>query len=228
MNRRFKPLLFVALIAAMVLGTAAVAIAAPALTLSSTRASVTYPQPTWLKLVAADNGVAVATTVTIQYRPIGTDVWKKLKTVSAKRAGEGTVTVPVSPYRLKSITGFRAIAEGLESDVTTVAVKARLSAPITRSSGKAGRAVSVRGFIWPRHAKGSHPVVVTLWKWEGHAWVEMGTVLPAVYGHSKESSKWKFTRIFAAGDKGKWRMQVSHEDEKHAASTSRYSYIRVR
>ncbi len=106
MNRRFKALLFVALIAAMVLGTAAVAIAAPALTLSSTRASVTYPQPTWLKLVAADNGVAVATTVTIQYRPIGTDVWKKLKTVSAKRAGEGTVTVPVSPYRLKSITGF--------------------------------------------------------------------------------------------------------------------------
>ncbi len=70
--------------------------------------------------------------------------------------------------------------------------------------------------------------MVTLWKWEGRAWVEMGTVLPAVYGHSKESSKWKFTRIFAAGDKGKWRMQVSHEDEKHAASTSRYSYIRVR
>ncbi len=206
MNRRFKALLFVALIAATVLGTAAVAIAAPALTLSSTRASVTYPQPTWLKLVAADNGVAVATTVTIQYRPIGTDVWKKLKTVSAKRAGEGTVTVPVSPYRLKSITGFRAIAEGLESDVTTVAVKARLSAPITRSSGKAGRVVSVRGFIWPRHAKGSHPVVVTLWKWEGHAWVEMGTVLPAVYGHSKESSKWKFTRMLRCRRQG----QVAH------------------
>ncbi len=228
MKRTTKTLLGISLIAAMVLGTAAVAVAAPALTLTPTRTTVTYPQPTWLKLVAADEGVSVATTVTVQYRPIGTEVWKTLRTVSASRTAEGTVTVTVPPYKLKSITGFRAVAEGLESDVTTVAVKARLSMTHQRSQVKAGHTVKFKGHIWPRHAKGSTPVTVTMWKWDKSHWVEMGTVQPTIWGRTADSSKWRFARTFFAEDKGKWRFQVTHEDEKHAASNSRYSYLRVR
>ncbi len=228
MKRTVRIALSMSLVAALVLGTAAVAFATPALTLASTRAEVTYPQPTRLKLVAADEGVAVATTVTVQYRPIGTDEWKTLRTVSASRTAEGTVTVTVPPYKLKSITGFRAVAEGLESEVTTVAVKARLSMAHHSRQAKAGRTIKFKGNIWPRHAKGSTPVTVTMWKWDKGGWVEMGTVQPTIWGHTAESSKWRFARTFFAEDKGKWRFQVTHEDEKHAASTSRYSYLRVR
>jgi hypothetical protein len=216
------------LVTAMVLGTVAGAAAAPALTLTSTRSSVTYPQPTWLKLVAADGAVSVPTTVTIQLRHIGDETWTNYRRIAASRTAEGTVTVPVSPFFLRSITGFRAVAVGLESEVTTVAVKARLSAAKAPMSVKARRRVTVKGFIWPRHAAGTRPVNVTIWKWEGGGWVEKGTVHPKIVGKTADGSKWQFTRQVGADDKGTWRLQVSHEDMKHAASTSRYSYIRVR
>jgi len=228
MTRLTRLLIGASLVAAMVLGTVAVAYAAPVLTLTPTKAAVTYPQPTWLKLVSADGTAAVATTVTIQYRSIGSDTWKKLRTVSAARTGEGTVTVPVSPKILSSITGFRAIAEGLESEVTTVAVKARLSAAIAPGSVKAGRSFTMKGFIWPRHAVGSTPVEVNLWKWEDGVWVLKDTLHPRVVGKTTDGSKWQAAYRFQTSDKGKWRVQVSHEDMKHAASTSKFSFIRVR
>ena len=228
MTRPARILFSAALAIVMLLGTVSVAFAAPELALTSTRAAVTYPQPTWLKLVSADGGAFVPATVTIQYRRIGDDTWKKLRTISAVRTAEGTVTVPVSPYFLKSITGFRAVSGALESDVTTVAVKARLSAASARKSAKAPHRITVRGHIWPRHAAGSRPVDVTVWKWEAGAWVQKGIVHPRIVGKTRDGSKWQFTRWIGADDKGRWRMQVSHEDTKHAVSTSRFSYIRVR
>lgn len=228
MTTVMKRLIGVALVAAMVLGTAAVAFAAPALTLTSTRSTVTYPQPTWLKLVSADGAVSVPATVTIQFRRIGSETWTNYRQIAATRTAEGTVTVPVAPFFLRSITGFRAVAEGLESDVTTVSVKARLSAPKAPMSVRARRHVTVKGFIWPRHAVGTRPVAVTVWKWERGGWVEKGVVHPKIVGKTTDGSKWQFTRWVGRNDKGKWRLQVSHEDYKHAASTSRYSYVRVR
>lgn len=228
MTRLTKTLIGAAMVVVMTFGVVGIAFAAPTLTLTPTRSVVTYPQPTWLKLVSADGTASVATTVTIQYRPVGSDTWKKLRIVSAARTGEGTVTVPVAPFFLKGATGFRAIAEGLESDVTTVAVKARLSAAIAPSMIKAPRSVRVHGFIWPRHAKGSTPVTVTAWKWEGGEWVLKTTFAPKIVSPAKDSSKWQFRLTLGAEDKGKWRLQVSHEDTAHAASVSRFSYYRVR
>jgi len=228
MTRSFKFLLGASLAIAMLFGTAATAFAAPALSLTSTRATVTYPQPTWLKLVSADGTVSVPATVTIQYRAIGTDAWKNLRTIAASRTAEGTVTVPVAPYFLKVITGFRAVADGLESDVTTVAVKARLSAAKAPMTINRRHRVTVKGFIWPRHSVGSRPVDVKVWKWEGGAWVEKATIHPKIVAKTADGSKWRFTRYVHANDKGKYRLRVSHEDTKHAASASAYSYIRVK
>jgi len=69
---------------------------------------------------------------------------------------------------------------------------------------------------------------VKFWKWEGGAWVFKGALHPKIVRQWGDGSKWQFTRFVHNEDKGKWRMQVSHEDMKHVASTSRYSYIRVR
>ncbi len=136
MTRRTKVLISASLAALMVLGTAAVAIAVPMLSLTATRNVVTYPQPTWLKINAADEGAAVGTTVTVQYLPVGATEWKKFRTVAAVRTAEGTVTVPVAPYMLKKTTAFKAVADGLESEVVTVSVKAKLSAPISAREGQ--------------------------------------------------------------------------------------------
>lgn len=228
MKRTTKTIVGVSLAALMVMATAAVAIAAPMLTLSATPTVVTYPKPAFLKLNASDGGASVATTVTVQYRPVGTGDWKYMRTVSASRTAQGLVTVPVSPYLLRSTTAFRATASGLESNEVTVSVKARLSRAIARSKVKVGKRVTVKGFIWPRHARGSRPVEVKFWKWESGDWVYKGSLHPRIVGLTGDGSKWQFTRRAEADDKGKWRMQVLHEDEKHVASTSRYSYIRVR
>ena len=228
MTRRTKVLISASLAALMVVGTAAVAIAAPILSLTATRDVVTYPQPTWLKVNASDEGASVATTGTIQYLPIGATEWKKLRTVAASRTAEGTVTVPVAPYWLKSTTAFKATAEGLESEVVTVSVRARLSAPIAPRTVKAGRHVTIRGFIWPRHAAGSRPVEVKFWKWESGDWVYKGSAHPKIVRRWGDGSKWQFTRHVHGADKGKWRMQVYHEDAKHVASMSRFGYVRVR
>jgi hypothetical protein len=228
MTRRSKTLLAASLAALMLLGSAAAAIAAPMLSLSATRTVVTYPQPTWLKINAADEGAAVPTTVTVQYLPVGATEWKTLRTVAASRTAEGTVTVPVSPYRLRKTTAFKAVAEGLESEVVTVSVKARLSAPVVPAKVKAGRHVTVKGLIWPRHAVGSRPVTVKFWKWENGDWVYKGAVHPRIVGKYDDRSKWQFTRHVHAHDKGKWRIQVSHEDADHVESTSRFTYVKVR
>jgi len=228
MTGRTKTLLAASLTALILLGTATAAVAAPTLSLSATRSVVTYPQPTWLKVVAADEGSAVPATVTVQYLPVGATEWKRLRTVAASHTAEGTVTVPIAPYRLKRTTAFRATAEGLESEVVTVSVKARLSAPVVPARVKAGRRVTVKGFIWPRHAAGSRPVTVSFWKWEGGSWVYKGAVHPRIVGSRDDRSKWQFTRRAHAHDKGKWRIQVSHEDAGHVASTSRFTYLRVR
>jgi len=228
MTRPIKLLVAASIAVALLLGSAAAAVATPSLTLSSSRTTVTYAQQTWLKLLSADATVSVPATVTIQYRPIGSDTWRKLRTVSANRTADGTVTVAVSPYFLKSITGFRAISGGLESEVSTVAVRARLSVAKTAKSAKRHHRITVKGFIWPRHAAGSRPVDVTIWKWEGGAWVQKATVHPRIVGKTTDGSRWQFTRWIDHDDKGAWRLRVSHQDMKHAASLSGFSYIRVR
>jgi len=228
MTRSKKMFVGLALSALMVFATAATAFGVPVLSLSATRGVVTYPQPTWLKVAATEGGAHAATMVTVQYRPIGTTEWKQLRTLTASQTAEGTVTVPVSPYRLKVITAFRAIAAGAESDVTTVSVKARLSRAITPRSVRAGHRVTVKGFIWPKHAAGSRPVTVTFWKWEGGDWVERGVRHPKIVRTYGDSAKWQFRVKTTSADKGKWRIRVSHEDTQHIASMSRYSYIKVR
>jgi len=228
MTRSTRLLAGLSLAALLVFATAAAAFAAPTLSLSATRDVVTYPQPTWLKVVAADSGSPVPMVVTVQYRPIGTTEWLRLRTLTASQTAEGTVTVPVSPNRLRSITAFRAVATSLESEVSTVSVKARLSAAIAPRTVRAGRFVTVRGFIWPRHAAGSRPVEVKFEKWEGGAWVEKGTLHPKIVRQYGDSSKWQFRMKAHGEDKGKWRIRVYHEDMKHIASMSKYSYVRVR
>lgn len=228
MTRRTKVVIGAALATCLLLGTAAAAFAAPMLSLSPTRSVVTYPQPTWLKVSAADEGVAVPTTVTVQYLPVGATAWKNFRTLPASRTAEGTVTVSVAPYWLKKTTAFRAIAEGLESEIATVSVKARLSAPVVPAKVKAGRRVTVKGFIWPRHAVGSRPVEVKFWKWESGQWTYKGSVHPKIVGKNGDRSKWQFTRYVGSKAKGKWRIQVSHEDAEHVASTSKFTYVRVR
>lgn len=228
MTRSKRLLVGLSLAALMVFATAATALGAPVLSLSATRDVVTYPQPTWLKVAATDGGVSVPTTVTVQYRALGGTTWKSLRTLSAEQAAEGTLTVPVSPSRLKVNTEFRAIAEGLESSIVNVSVKARLSRAIAPKKTKAGRSIKVRGFIWPRHAAGSRPVDVKVWKWEDGEWVQKATVKPKIVRKYGDSSKWQFKVRTKAADKGKWRVRVYHEDAGHIASESKYSYFKVR
>ncbi len=228
MNRRTRIALGVALAAMLLLTGVAAAFAVTTLTLSATKTEITYPQATWLKLRASDGEASTATTVTVQIRPVGAADWKPYRTVVASRTGEGTVTIPVAPYRLTSNTGFRAIAEGLESEVVTVSVKARLSAPVAPLRVVHGRRVTVQGFIWPAHKLGTRPVKVRVWKWESGAWVAKGHLHPKIVGRRYDRSRWAFTRWVGKADKGTWRLQVSHEDEKHAFSKSPFTYMRVR
>jgi len=228
MRRLTRALVGILVVTAMLLGAVAIAQGATTLTLTSTRSSVVYPQMTWLKLLSADGTMPVAARVMIQYRPIGTATWRNLRAISASRTAEGTVTIPVGPVILRSITGFRAVATGLESEVTTVAVKARLSRPVAPRVIRAKRYVTVRGFIWPRHAVGTRPVEVTVWKWDGTTWVEMAKLHPKIVGRVLNGAKWQFKRWVSADDVGRWRLQVSHEDTAHAASVSPFGYIKVK
>ena len=229
MTGRKKLVVGVGLAAVMLLATVAMAFAVPMLSLTATKSVVTYPHMTSLKLRAADGDTSTATTVTVQYRPVGAPDWKKFRTISASRTGEGTVTIAVPPTFLKSTTGFRAIAtEGLESSVVTVTVKAKLSKAIAPATIRGRRCVTVRGFIWPAHAVGTRPVTVKVWKWENGAWVLKARLHPKIVGKHGDRSMWAFTKKVSKADKGKWRLQVSHVDAKHACSRSAYSYLRVK
>ena len=168
----------------MVLGTAAVAFAAPALTLTSTRSAVTYPQPTWLKLVSADGAVSVPDD---RHHPVPPhrhrDVDESAGTIAATRTAEGTVTVPVAsvpPEEHHRVPSNRRGPRERGHD------RRRKGAPVGTSgsdrASRRGRRVTVKGFIWPRHAVGSRPVAVTVWKWEGGGWVEKGIIHPKIVG----------------------------------------------
>ena len=222
----------VALVAVLVLGAASAAMAAPILSIKAKTDVVTFPHGTVLYVGAAEEGKPTPTRMVVQYRKIGCDTWKYLRTISASRSAEGTASVWVGHNVLDRTAGFRVISTsgGLESEVATVGVKAALSRPVVRKvvvATKRARWVEVKGFINPRHKAGTRPVEVKIWKKEGSDWVLKGTLHPKIVSQTYLGSKWAFGFKVSADRKGLWRLQVSHEDTGHVASTSGYSYVKV-
>jgi len=154
--------------------------------------------------------------------------FKVVRTISASAAIEATsFVVPVRP---EGTAGFRAVQGSVESSVTTVTVKARLSKPVVSTRVKVGRATVVKGFIWPRHAKGSQPVTLNLY-WRANPsdeWQLKSTVEPAIVGRVAFGAKWSYRWTPGEGDRGWWKLTASHADAMHEANTSRPKFLRVR
>jgi len=221
--RRRSVSLALAMLTILLLATT-VAPAEQVLTLTASKPAITYLEPLFLTITPAE---LIAAPILVQRRyPDGE--FKVVRTISASAAIEATsFVVPVRP---EGTAGFRAVQGSVESSVTTVTVKARLSKPVVSTRVKVGRATVVKGFIWPRHAKGSQPVTLNLY-WRANPsdeWQLKSTVEPAIVGRVAFGAKWSYRWTPGEGDRGWWKLTASHADAMHEANTSRPKFLRVR
>jgi hypothetical protein len=216
MSRNKFAVLAVVMVA--VLAIASVAVAELAFSVTSSKASVSYLQPFKITVAASELSTGA---ITVQYRyPDG--AWTKLKTISAERAAEATsysVTVPAS--KVKAELGFRAIAGSVESSVTTVTVKARLTKPsLPKGKVRVNKTVVVTGQIKPAHAYGTDAIVLRVYK-AGVLVTEVPgkiTSKKAVKTHGASMSKWAAS--WKPTEKGVYELVAVHADAAHAESVS--------
>lgn len=224
-----------AIVLAVVLATS-VAFAATSINLVSSKSEVVYPHSVKLRFrTTTDTASSVPATVTIQYRPIGQDAWKTVRTVVASRSAQQTLTVEVAgPRFLRGTTAFRAIAgSGIESQIVTVSVAARLSGPSVHASRGT---LLLHGTILPGHKVGSKPIVlefaklgtVAKGKHTVRTWVpvpDMTTTAKMVGGKGqKTSTQWVAALKLTKDMKGTWKVKASHEDTSHVLSFSERTF----
>lgn len=117
---------------------------------------------------------------------------------------------------------------GSQSATRTVSVKVvkpvTLGAPVgTRT---ATRTYTLYGTLKPRHAAGSKPVRIYLWRRSGGSWVASGYVSATAYNYSTYT-RYKVSKKFPSS--GSWRMRAYHPLSSAGAATwSSYSYLTVR
>jgi hypothetical protein len=227
MHRR--ALVVTALVTALVLTAVTAAFAVQALTASVSKPVITYRMPTRLSIVAAEKAES---TITVEYRYAGAVDWTKFRSIPASRAAETTsYALMVKP---KMNAEYRAVQDATESNAVAVSVKARLSKPVVRATVKAGKTVTIKGYIWPGHEVGSKAVTVKAYRPEvvwvkGHRRVKwMADPSATLEAEMVTKNRWKVTWAPTADDKGLWMFKASHEDEGHVASMSRGKIVRVR
>jgi hypothetical protein len=94
------------------------------------------------------------------------------------------------------------------------------------SASRAGKRIyNLYGFTQPKHAAGSQPVRVYLWRKVGSKWKAAGSVLTACSDYS-DYSRWTVRKKFPSA--GKWRMRPLHADADHVATWGPYTYVTVK
>lgn len=221
-------LLALTLVFALTLAAGTIAQADAALTLSASRATVTYPHRSALTVGFPTADPATATLFAM---PAGASEWTTL-TMTATTA---TPTVSVRP---KVTTAYKVSVDGAESVPVTVTVRALLSKPHLPGSIRRHRTVAVKGWMQPAEAGAS--VTVRVYKL-------VTTYTRIGKGRLKRSSDWalfetltvplkakprsRITRLWsfrwAPSELGQYKIVVSHEDTGHAYS-QKTAFTRVR
>ena len=155
-----------ALAVALVLTAVTAAFAVQALTASVSKPMITYRHPTRLSIVAGEKAEMA---IKVECRYIGETEWTEVRLIPAYRAAEtASYAMMVKP---KMNAEYRAVQDAVESNAVAVSVKARLSKPVVRATVKAGKTVTIKGYIWPGHEVGSKAVVLKAYRPEV-AWVK--------------------------------------------------------
>jgi hypothetical protein len=212
------------LITVVVVAIAIAALAATAfatvgtLTLTASKSVVKYPGTAKLTVTTP---VALESTITIQARRVGGD-WSDIKSIPATRAALGT-TFTVTP-KLAVTSGFKAVQDGLESEVVTISVKASLNS--LQINHKKRHVWLVKGSIMPAHAKGT-PVTIKVWQKTvaGKGKHRVTTLTPrddltALVYKSKGHTSW-FSVKFSPAVRGTYVFQAVHSDAGHVESFSK-------
>jgi hypothetical protein len=111
------------------------------------------------------------------------------------------------------------------SDVTTVAPRARLTAPAVPSGARHGRTFSVSGTLAPRHPAGIGTVAIRVQHRVHGVWCD-SAVVPATCRDSSGGSKYSAVLKLATGS---WRVRAeTGADAAHAAGTGSWSAFTFR
>lgn len=218
-----KLVMAMAIVAVLVLSLAGSAFADPALTISASPTTVTWPHGSTLTVTFPTSPA----TATVLAMPVGASTWT---TVSVTV----TSTLRVQP---RWSTAYKAVVDGVESNVTTVSVAARLSKPILPSVFWHGRSVTVKGTMSPREHGGmvtlQYYKLQTTLRYLGKGRYRKITTWNA-YGdpatvalRDKNSATSTWTTKVKIADKGTYKLVVSHQDDLYVLSSAT-AFFRVR
>jgi hypothetical protein len=229
--RRRSSVLFVLVVALILaMGTAASGITTPASgpVLKACPAAVTYPQSACLKSNVTSGAV-------IMRLLAGQSEWTVF--ASVPKCGRVTVKEPTSTAAYEVVS-----SDGVTSAPVTITVAARLSKPQLRGHGHKGQTLTLKGWIAPAHSADS-TVALTFYQWQKKAttkmvlasgngkhrgrmtrrtvrrfqWVLVGD--PAVLTLTpKNAHKSTWSYSWTPGERGPWKVVVSHKDVAHVCS----------
>ncbi|MDZ4168785.1 MAG: right-handed parallel beta-helix repeat-containing protein [Coriobacteriia bacterium] len=144
-------------------------------------------------------------------------------------AADGGFSITVVPgvraiYRVRSLPGEGV--PGVVGPGAWVLPRAFVGTPVAPPKAKVGKPITVSGTLKPRHAVGSKPVRVYLWRLEKGRWKAYGYKNATCANHATYSRYRVSLRLTKAG---RWRMRAYHADSGHAASWSKnYDYLQVK
>ena len=186
-------------------------------------------------LKASDGTALVGETVALQTSVDGTS-WKSFDTTVTASDGAFALDSPALVTARYVRARYTGGAEYAASASTPTLVKPRIyysSAPkFSTYTHTYGTTYTVRGFIKPKHADGSHQIKVKAYRKTKQADGTYKYVLEKTYSttisNSSGSSYSTYKGHVKLPSKGKWRLRAYHAaDSKNAKSYSSYRYVTV-
>lgn len=202
-------------------------------------ASITSPSKT---LATYGQSAVVTGTLALEGAPLAgkrIDLWTASSpsgpyaksAAGATTATDGTFSITVTPSNATYYKArFGGDATDRDSALSAAAVKITpapsMGNPIAPAKMKRSKYYTVYGYLKPRHASGSYPVRVHLYRYVSGKWKSYGYVKAKASNYSsytKYSAKLRLTK------RGKWRLGAVHPaDSGHATGwSSGYDYVRV-
>ncbi len=175
------------------------------------------------------SGVA-AVAVKLQSSYNGKTSWKTL--AQSTTSTNGSFSYKVNPnrktfYRV-TYSGRSGAYWGKVSSAIVVTPRASVGTPRARTTMSHSRYYTVYGFLKPKHASGSYPVRIYMWKKTSTGkWKRYGYVSARA---SDYSSFTKYSKRMRLPSAGKWRLRAyAPADSRHSASwSSRFDYVTVK
>jgi len=143
--------------------------------------------------------------------------------------GRYTLSIPLgreARYRLR-YEGTDLFAATAPTAWAQIGRAASLTTPTAPAVLSPGKAVTVSGFLRPRHASGTHPVEIRVYKYEDGSWRPRGFVQAVASGYSDYT---KYSCRLTLPTMGRWRLRAyAPADADHFSRWSAgFRYVTVR